>query len=159
MEKKNVKVKIVKHSYINAVNEKGESAIIKNLPFERCSEEVLAESILGSWSTQWEQIRYEDGSPSRSEQEITKFTIYDKGLKEVEQINHIPEALKIFKQAFDNDPAFIGTYIDNITMAFKDEYYRKAQEKGMGYKFNTDDIHDIANQAAHNFVAMWMKDI
>jgi hypothetical protein len=59
----------------------------------------------------------------------------------------VSNAVKILSTALKNDEDYYYSYQANIAMAFKDEYDRNNKK----YK-NRKDIHDIANQAAINFL-------
>jgi len=59
----------------------------------------------------------------------------------------VSNAVKILLTALKNDEDYYYSYQANIAMAFKDEYDRNNKK----YK-NRKDIHDIANQAAINFL-------
>jgi len=59
----------------------------------------------------------------------------------------VSNAVKILSTALKNDEDYYYSYQGNIAMAFKDEYDRNNKK----YK-NRKDIHDIANQAAINFL-------
>ena len=62
------------------------------------------------------------------------------------------EAVKVLTEQIKSDPELFYSYQANIAMAFKDEYDRCEKK----YK-NKEDIHQIANQAAINFLNLWCK--
>ena len=66
--------------------------------------------------------------------------------------NQIKEAVQTLTKSLREDKDFYYSYQANIAMAFKDEYDR-SQKK---YK-NKTDIHKIANQAAKNFLNLWIR--
>jgi len=59
------------------------------------------------------------------------------------------EAYDIIAKGLREDRGLYYSYQANLAMAFKDECSR------MGYKFP--DLHIIANEAAKNFLDMWIK--
>jgi hypothetical protein len=64
------------------------------------------------------------------------------------------KALDIVRNDIKEDPELYYTYQSNIAMAFYDEYYRLDIRK---YK-NKATIHEITNNAAKNFLNLWIKD-
>lgn len=66
----------------------------------------------------------------------------NKGIKK--EIDVLRKALK--------DPGYYYSWQANIAMAFKDEYSRNKKK----YK-NRQDIHEIANNAAKNFLNILMR--
>jgi hypothetical protein len=72
----------------------------------------------------------------------------------------IKNAVQIVTQAIKNDPDLYYAYQANIAMAFKDEYdkeaYRASHDYLEGFKPEAD-IHEIANNAAKNFLDLWCK--
>lgn len=66
--------------------------------------------------------------------------------------NDIKKSVKILTDAIRNDNELYYVYQANIAMAFKDEFYRNNKK----YK-NTEDIHEIANTAAKNFLNLWIR--
>lgn len=67
---------------------------------------------------------------------------------------NIAKATKVLTDAIKKDKELKYGYKANIAMAFKDEYARKSREKN---HLNKEDIHEIANQAADNFLDQWCK--
>jgi len=66
----------------------------------------------------------------------------------------VEEAVKILTTALKEDEGFRESYKANIAMAFKDEYARKKIDKNY---VNSNDLHEIANKAADNFLNLWCK--
>jgi len=66
----------------------------------------------------------------------------------------IEEAVKVLTTALKEDERLREGYKANIAMAFKDEYARKKIDKNY---VNSNDLHEIANQAADNFLNLWCK--
>lgn len=64
----------------------------------------------------------------------------------------IIKAVDTLTRALENDQDFFYAYQANIAMAFKDEYARNSKR----YK-NNQDIHEIANTAAINFLHLWIE--
>ena len=62
----------------------------------------------------------------------------------------IQNAVETLTKAIKNDSELYYGYQANIAMAFKDEYNRNHKK----YK-NKEDVHNIANKAAMNFLNMW----
>ena len=62
---------------------------------------------------------------------------------------------KLFK-ALREDEELYYAYQANIAMAFYDEYYRAKKTKP--YYLNREDIHEIANNAAKNFLNLLIKE-
>lgn len=58
----------------------------------------------------------------------------------------MPLAIEILQEAI-KDESYRQAWVANIAMAFKDEYARCPKEK-----IDSDDIHEIANKAAGNFM-------
>lgn len=69
----------------------------------------------------------------------------------MKNIMRLKKAIKRFTKAIKNDPELKETYKANIAMAFKDEYQRYKKEKRY---LNNNDIHEMANQAADNFLTL-----
>ena len=68
-----------------------------------------------------------------------------------EAVAHLAAELK-------RDPDLYYSYQANIAMAFKDEFHRQAGQPGEVKHVNSDDIHEIANQAAKNFLNLLISD-
>ncbi len=66
----------------------------------------------------------------------------------------IEEAVKVLTTALKEDEGLREGYKANIAMAFKDEYARKKIDKNY---VNSNDLNEIANQAADNFLNLWCK--
>jgi len=66
----------------------------------------------------------------------------------------IEKARKELTTAIKEDSDFREGYKASIAMAFKDEYTRFKGEKPY---LNSNDIHNMANKAADNFLNMWCK--
>lgn len=67
------------------------------------------------------------------------------------------EAIKIVCDTLKKDKEMYRAYKDNIAMAFKDEHSKQTEgldSEEIGYK---QDIHEIANQAADNFLQLLIK--
>lgn len=64
-------------------------------------------------------------------------------------MSKISNAVKVLTKALREDKEFYCSYQANIAMAFKDEYARS------GGKEN---IHELANRAADNFMQLWIKE-
>ena len=69
-------------------------------------------------------------------------------------IMNVETAVKILTEAIKKDEGLRESYKANIAMAFKDEYARKRKEKN---NINYSDIHEIANNAADDFLELWCK--
>ena len=65
----------------------------------------------------------------------------------------IEKAVKTLSKALRNDSELFYAYQANIAMQFKDQYAVKRKEKGYSY-MNTDDVHEVANDAAKSFLAL-----
>ena len=66
--------------------------------------------------------------------------------------NSVKDAVKTLTKALKKDESFYYAYQANIAMAFKDEYARNRKKY-----MNKVDIHKVANQAARNFLNLWIK--
>lgn len=67
------------------------------------------------------------------------------------------EAIKVVCDTLKKDEKMYRVYKDNIAMAFKDEHSKQTEgldSEEIGYK---QDIHEIANQAADNFLQLLIK--
>jgi hypothetical protein len=64
----------------------------------------------------------------------------------------LTKAIKKIQRELRNDEELYYGYQSNIAMAFKDEYDRNPKK----YK-NRKDIHEIANNAAKNFLNLWIR--
>lgn len=68
------------------------------------------------------------------------------------------EALKVVCETLNKDTELYRAYKDNIAMAFKDVVNPKIEEAHIsGYEITEKDIHEIANQAAKNFLDLLIK--
>jgi len=65
-------------------------------------------------------------------------------------MNEVAKAVDTITDAIKEDDSLFYAYQANIAMAFKDEYARNPKR----YK-NRQDIHEIANTAAINFLHLW----
>lgn len=63
----------------------------------------------------------------------------------------IGEAVRKLTKELENDADFRYSYQANIAMAFKDEYARRKKDKKY---LSKQDIHEISNIAANNFLAL-----
>jgi len=54
------------------------------------------------------------------------------------------------------DPELFNTFKANIAMAFKDEFERHNKKHGNKRK-TREEVHQIANTAATNFLNLWVK--
>lgn len=75
---KKTKCKIVKFSYILAVDENGDSHQIENYPFSTKGEVLQYEEVEGILTSEWKQDKYTDGTHARSESKHTSFKIIGK---------------------------------------------------------------------------------
>ena len=67
--------------------------------------------------------------------------------------NKLQEAVKTLIEALKSDEDYRRSWSANIAMAFKDEHYRFAGDGAGSVGFvNRDDVHEIANQSADNFL-------
>ena len=66
----------------------------------------------------------------------------------------VEKAVKTLTEALKKDAGFRETYKANIALAFKDEYARRRLEKN---HVNSEDVHEIANKAADNFLDLWCR--
>lgn len=65
------------------------------------------------------------------------------------------ESVKTLTQSLKDDPDFYYAYQANIAMAFKDEFKRRGL--AIAEYCNGDEVlHDVANQAAKNFLNLWI---
>lgn len=71
------------------------------------------------------------------------------------KIKEIKQANAVLKRRFKADDDFKRGYVSNIAMAFKDEHARIKKEKGR--PLTNEEIHDVANTAAENFLDLWMS--
>ncbi len=62
----------------------------------------------------------------------------------------IPDIRRIIRE----DEATQQTYVANIAMAFKDEVWKYKRKHQKAY-LNNEDIHNIANKAAKQFITVW----
>jgi len=67
-------------------------------------------------------------------------------------INELRRSILVLTEALENDEELFYAYQANIAMAFFDEHRRNPKK----YK-NIKDIHEIANNAAKNFLNIWIK--
>jgi hypothetical protein len=64
----------------------------------------------------------------------------------------VQKAVKVLTKALKDDPGFYLSYQSNIAMAFQDEWDRQAKL----HPLETADVHKVANNAAKNFLNMWI---
>ena len=64
-------------------------------------------------------------------------------------VSELEVAVATLSKALRNDKDLFYCYQANIAMAFKDEYHRKRKNY-----MNNKDIHDVANDAAKNFLKL-----
>lgn len=64
----------------------------------------------------------------------------------------VPNAVNSLTKALKEDKEFFYAYQANIAMQFKDEFHRIAGKPGEVIHVNSDDVHEIANTAAINFL-------
>jgi len=69
-----------------------------------------------------------------------------------------PEAVSHLISELKKDEGYYYSWQANIAMAFKDEFHRQAGQPGEVKHVNSDDIHEIANQAAKNFLNLLISD-
>ena len=70
------------------------------------------------------------------------------------QQNKIKKAMGIISLELKNDPDYYIAWQANIAMAFKDEVNRL---KPITNRWDRQDVHEIANQAAKNFLNLLIK--
>ena len=71
--------------------------------------------------------------------------------------NKIKKAVKVLTEALKKDKDFYYGYQSNIAMAFNAEFEKMAKENNIKEIPFGIDIHKVANQAARNFLNMWIK--
>lgn len=71
-------------------------------------------------------------------------------------MDNLQNAVKIVTDQIKSDPDLYIAYQSNIAMAFKDEWDRQARDRQY-IDLGKLDIHEIANQAAKNFLDLWCK--
>jgi len=64
------------------------------------------------------------------------------------------KAVKNLCSALKKDKDYYYSWQANIAMAFKDEHYRQKSKKSY---MNQEDIHNVANEAAKNFLNLLIK--
>ena len=62
------------------------------------------------------------------------------------------DAVEVVRKGIENDPQLYYVYQANIAVAFQDEFSRCDKQ----YK-NRTDIHEISNNAAKNFLNLWIQ--
>lgn len=92
-----------------------------------------------------------DKIASRGEKEGLNFSEKVEQLFNREIKPDVPNAVKVLTTALKKDKGFLLGYQANIAMAFVDECQRE------GYPIAEEDVHAIANRAAHNFIQNWIK--
>lgn len=68
----------------------------------------------------------------------------------------IKEELDIVRQALRTDEGYYHSWQANIAMAFKDQFDKDAQKYDIYY--SPKDIHEIANEAAQNFLNQLIRE-
>ena len=66
--------------------------------------------------------------------------------------DQVKDAVKTLTKALKDDEGLYYSYQANIAMAFKDEYERNKRQY-----MNKDIIHKVSNQAAKNFLDLWIR--
>jgi hypothetical protein len=94
-----------------------------------------------------------DKTPNEVLQQIVdlKATVYG---------TELSNATKILAEELKNKSEYYYNWQANIAMAFKDEFCRKYEEggeKGAVYELEDLDIHEIANDAAKNFLDLLIE--
>ena len=69
----------------------------------------------------------------------------------------IQRAVKILIKELKKDKGFYYSWQSNIAMAFKDHHYNYKKRKNKRW-LNQQDIHEIANESAKNFLNLLMKE-
>lgn len=71
------------------------------------------------------------------------------------------DELKVVTEEIKNDPELYYAYQANIAMAFKDEMERSGlhspNPENHSILVTRQMLHEIANQAANNFLDLWIK--
>lgn len=65
----------------------------------------------------------------------------------------VQEAFEVVTKAIREDDGLYATYQANIAMAFYDECHRRGQK----IRISRTTLHDVSNQAAKNFLDLWVK--
>jgi len=71
----------------------------------------------------------------------------------------LENAVAVLCKELDSDESYYISWKANIAMAFKDEFHRKAGKPVEMVFVNADDVHEIANQAADNFLKLLIEKI
>jgi len=66
----------------------------------------------------------------------------------------LEKAINVLCKALDKDNDYFNSWQASIAMSFKDEWQRKRSEKKY---LNAQDVHNIANKAASNFLETLIK--
>lgn len=69
----------------------------------------------------------------------------------------IEQAVKKLCEELNTDEGYYIGWKANIAMAFKDEFHKKAGPPGEMVFVNSDELHEIANTAADNFLQLLIK--
>lgn len=70
----------------------------------------------------------------------------------------IKKSVDTLCEALRNDAELYYAYQSNIAMSFKDEFHRIAGKPGEVVHVNSDEVHEIANQAAKIFLNLLIKE-
>jgi hypothetical protein len=65
--------------------------------------------------------------------------------------NKVKDAIQVLVEALKTDEGYRIGWQSNIAMAFKDEFYRESFQQS---KQQFEDVHELANTAADNFLKM-----
>jgi len=72
-------------------------------------------------------------------------------------INFLPDAVETVTKAIREDKELYIAYQANIAMSFQDEFRRQMGQIGRNEAI--ENIHQIANNAAKNFLDLWCKEL
>jgi hypothetical protein len=72
------------------------------------------------------------------------------------KLEEFQKALSIVRDRIKSDPDLMRGYIANIAMPFLDCEHHYRKKTGKRY-LNQKDKHTIANEAAENFMNLWLK--
>ena len=70
----------------------------------------------------------------------------------------IKKAVKILIKELRRDKELYYSWQSNIAMAFKDKYYWYKKKKNKRW-LNVQDIHEIANESAKNFLNILIREV
>ena len=80
----------------------------------------------------------------------------NKNIEKISDNDVFVKSLKIVREHIRDDEELFFGYQSNIAMAFVDEMQR-SKEKHNKQSLNKSEIHIAANEAAKNFLNMWIK--